>query len=185
MDGSDSPSRRSPTAKYTHGCCCCGRLQLWLLLLLWPITTRPVVYETVRSCMASCRLTTSRCTLDVVLLRETSAQSAMLVNKATRWCLGFVDVPRPWQARVHAIGAAIHLRMVMLSCIGEVLCTAADGAMRGDSLRASQGLNLCKSLTGLLGPDALPTATARKCHISTGLALVWVAPCHDACLSCL
>ena len=80
--------------KHTHGCCCCGRLQLWLLLL-WPITARPVLYETVRSCMASCRLTTSRCTLDVVLLREMSAQPTMLVNKATRWCLGFVDVPRP------------------------------------------------------------------------------------------
>ena len=138
-----------------------------------------------RFCSASCRLTTSRCMLDVVLLRETSAQPAMLVNKATRWCLGFVDVPRPWQARVHAIGAAIHLRMVMLSCIGEVLCTAADGAMRGDSLRASQSLNLCKSLTELLGLEALPTARARKCHISSGLALVWVAPCHDACMSCL
>ena len=62
------------------------------LLLLWPITTRPVVYKTVRSCTASCRLTTSRCMLDVVLLREMSAQPAMLVNKATRWCLGFVDV---------------------------------------------------------------------------------------------
>ena len=135
--------------------------------------------------MASCRLTTSRCTLDVVLLRETSAQPAMLVNKATRWCLGFVDGLRPQQARVHAIGAAIHLSMVMPSCIGEVLCTAVDGAVCGDSLRDSQSLNLCKSLTGLLGSDALPTATARKCHISTGLALVWVAPCHDACLSCL
>ena len=71
--------------------------------------------------------------LDVVLLRETLAQPAMLVNKAARWCLGFVDVPRPQQTHVHAIAAAIHLSMVMLSCIGEVLCTAADGAMRGDS----------------------------------------------------
>ena len=81
----------------------------------------------------------------------------MLVNKATRWCLGFVDVPWPWKARVHAIGAAIHLRMVMLSCIGEVLCTAADGAMCGDSLRASQCLSFCNSLTRLLGFYALPT----------------------------
>ena len=103
----------------------------------------------------------------------------MLVNKATRWYLGFVDVLRPQQARVHAIGAAIHLRMVMLSCIGEVLCTAADGAMRGDSLCASQGFNLSKPLTVLLGPDALPIASARKCHISSGLALVWVALRHD------
>ena len=87
-----------------------------------------------------------------------------------------MDVLRSQQARVHAIGAAIQLSMVVLSCIGEVLCTAADGAMRGDSFRASQGFNLGKPLTGLLGPDALPTATARKCHISSGLALVWVAP---------
>ena len=72
-----------------------------------------------------------------VLLRETLAQLAMLVNKAARWCLGFVDVLRSRQARVHTIGAAIHFSMVMLFCIGEVLCAAADGAMRGDSLRAS------------------------------------------------
>ena len=74
---------------------------------------------------------------EVVLLRETLAQLAMLVNKAARWCLGFVDVLRSQQARVHTIGAAIHFSMVMLLCIGEVLCAAADGAMRGDSLRAS------------------------------------------------
>ena len=66
--------------KHTHGCCCCGRLQLWLLLL-WAITTQPMVYETVRSCTASCRLTTSRCMLDVVLLRQSLSQPAMLVNK--------------------------------------------------------------------------------------------------------
>ena len=123
--------------------------------------------------------------LDVVLLRETLAQPAMLVNKAAQWCLGLVDVLRPQQARVHAIGAAIHLSMVMLSHDGKVLCTAADGAMRGDSWRASQGLNLCKSLTGLFRPHALPTARERKCLISSGLALVWVAPCHDVCMSCL
>ena len=144
-----------------------------------------MVYETVRFCSASCRLTTSRCTLDVVLLRETSAQPAMLVNKATRWCLSFVDGLWSQQARVHAIGAAIHLSMVMPSCIGEVLCTAVDGAMRGDSFRDSQSLNFCKCLTELLGMEALPTARARKCHISSDLALVWVAPCHDACMSCL
>ena len=144
-----------------------------------------MVYETVRFCTASCRLTTARFILDDVELRDTSAQPAMLVNKAARWCLGFVDVLRPQQTRVHAIGAAIHLSMVMPSCIGEVLCTAVDGAMRGDSLRDSQSLNLCKSLTELLGLEALSTARARKCHISSGLALVWVAPCHDACLSCL
>ena len=144
-----------------------------------------MVYETVRSCTASCRLITSRCMLDVVLLRKALAQPAMLVNKATRWCLGFVDVLRPQQSRVHAIGAAIQLSMVLLSCIGEVLCTAADGAMCGDSLRASQSRSLCKTLTGMRGPDALPTARARKCHISSGLTLVWVAPCHDACMSCL
>ena len=63
-----------------------------------------------------------------------------------------------------------------------VLHAAVDGAMRGDSLRASQGLNLCKPLTGLLGPDVLPTATARKCHISSALALVRLALCHDACM---
>ena len=84
--------------------------------------------------------------LDVVLLRETLAQPAMLVNKDTRWCLGFVDVLQPQQSRVHAIGSAIHVSMVVLSCIGEVLCTAVDGAMRGDSLRDSQSLNLCTSL---------------------------------------
>ena len=144
-----------------------------------------MVYETVRSCTASCRLTTSCCMLDVVLLRKALAQPAMLVNKATRRCLGFVDVLRPQQSRVHAIGAAIQLSMVLLSCIGEVLCTAADGAMCGDSLRASHSRSLCKTLTGMRGPDALPTARARKCHISSGLALVWVAPCHDACMSCL
>ena len=144
-----------------------------------------MVYETVRSCTASCRLTTARCMLDAVLLRERSAQPAMLVDNATRRRLGFVDVLRPQQTRVHAIGSAIHLSMVMLSCIGEVLCTAADGAMCGDSLRASQSSNLCKPLTGMRGPDALPTVTARKCRISSGLALVWVAPCHDACMSCL
>ena len=123
--------------------------------------------------------------LDVVLLGEALAQPAMLVNKLTRWCLGFVDALQSQQARVHAIGAAIHFSMVMLSCIGEVRCMAADGAVRGDSFRASQGLNLCKSLTGLLGLDALRTATARKCHISSGLALVWLALCHGACMSCL
>ena len=144
-----------------------------------------MVYETVRSCTASRRLTTSRCMLDVVPLRETSAQHAMLVNKLTLWCFSFVDVLRPQRSRAHAIGSAIHRSMVVYSSDGKVLCTAMDGAVRGDSLRASQGLNLCKSLTGLLGSDALPTATARKCHISAGLALVWVAPCHDACLSCL
>lgn len=83
--------------------------------------------------------------LDIVLLRKALAQPAMLVNKATRWCLGFVEVPRPQQARVHAIGAASQLSMVLLSSIGEVLCTAADGAMCGDSLRASQSCNLCKT----------------------------------------
>ena len=155
------------------------------MLLLWSITTWPVVYETMRFCTASCRLTTARFMLDDVELRETSVQPAMLVNKATRCCLGFVDVLRPQQARVHAIGAAIYLSMVLLSCIGEVLCTAVDGAVRGDSLRASQSSNLCKPLTGMRGPDALPTVTARKCRISSGLALVWVAPCHDACMSCL
>ena len=123
--------------------------------------------------------------LDDVELRETSAQPAMLVNKAIRWCLGFVDVVRPQQARVHAIGAAIHLSIMMHSCIGEVLCTAVDGAMCGDSLRASQSRNLCKTLTGMRGPDALPAARARNRHISSGLALVWVAPCHDVCMSCL
>ena len=71
---------------------------------------------------------------------------------------------------MHAIGAAIHLSMVVLSCIGEVLCTAVDGAMRGDSLRASQDLNLCNSLTVLLEPDAVATARARSCHNSAGLA---------------
>jgi hypothetical protein len=45
--------------------------------------------------------------------------------------------------------------MVMHSCDGAVLCTAADGAMRGDSLRVFQSLNLCKPLTGLLGVEAL------------------------------
>ena len=130
-------------------------------------------------------MTTAHCMLDVVLLRETLAQPAMLVNKSARWCLGFVDVPRPQQTHVHAIGAAIQLSMVMLSCIGEVLCTAADGAMRGDSLRASQSRNLCKSLTGMRGPDALPTATASKCHISSDSALVWCRLSHDACMSCL
>ena len=115
--------------------------------------------------------------LDVVLLRETLAQPAMLVNKASRWCLDFVDVLRPQKTRVHAIGAAIHRSMVMPSCIGEVLCTAVDGAMRGDSLRDSQSLNFCKSLTGLLGLEALPTARAKKCHISSGLTLVWVMMC--------
>ena len=142
-----------------------------------------MVYETVRFCTASCRLTTAHFMLDDVELRETSAQPAMLVNKATRWCLGFVDVLRPQQARVHAIGTASHFSMVMHSCDDAVLRTAADGAMRGDSLRASQGLNLFKSLTGLLGPDAPPTARARRCHISSGLALVWIAPCHDVCAS--
>ena len=63
-----------------------------------------------------------------------------------------------------------------------VLCTAVDGAMHGDSLRASQGLNICKPLTGLLGPDALPTATARNSHTSSALALVWLALWHDACM---
>ena len=86
---------------------------------------------------------------------------------------------------MHAIGAAIQLSMVMLSCIGEVLCTAANGAMCGDSLRASRSLNFCVPLTRMRGPDALPTARARKCHISCGLALVWLALCHDACMSCL
>ena len=103
----------------------------------------------------------------------------MLVNEAAQWYLGFVDVLRPQQARVHAIGAAIHLSMVMPSCIGEVLCTAVDGAMRGDSLRASQGLSLCKPLTIMRGSDALPTTTGRNCHISSALALVWVALRHD------
>ena len=170
--------------KHTHGSCCCGRLQLWLLLLWW-ITTRPVVYEMVRFCTASCRLTTAHCMLDDVELRETSAQPAMLVNKATRWCLGFVDVLRPQQARVHAIGAAIHHAEVMLSCNGEVLCTAADGAMHGDSLCASQSRNLCKVLTEMRGPDTIPTATASKCHISSDSALVWCRLSHDACMSCL
>ena len=73
---------------------------------------------------------------------------------------------------MHTIGAAIHFSMVMLSCIGDVLCTAVDGAMYGDSFRASQGLNLCKPLTRLLGSDGLSTTRARKCHISSGLALV-------------
>ena len=123
--------------------------------------------------------------LDVVLLRETLAQPAMLVNKGSRWCLDFVDVLRPQQTRVHPIGATIHLSMVMLSCIGEVLCMAADGAMRSDSLRASQSRNLCKPLTGMRGPDALPTATASKCHISSNLALVWCRLSRDACMSCL
>ena len=154
-------------------------------MLLWPITTRPVVYETVRSCTASCRLTTSRCMLDVVLLREMSVQPVMLVNKVTQWCLGAVDVPRPQQARVHDIGAAIHLTMVMLSCDGEVLCTAADGAMCGDSLCASQGLNLCKPLAGLFGPDTPPAATARYSHISSDWALVWLAQWHDEGMSCV
>ena len=71
--------------------------------------------------------------LEVVLLRETSAQPATLMNKGTRWRLGFADVLRPQQARVHAIGASVYLSMVMLSRDGKVLCTAADGAMRGDS----------------------------------------------------
>ena len=110
--------------------------------------------------------------LDVVLLRETSAQPTMLDHKGTWWRLGFVNVLRSQQARVHAIGAAIHLSMVMLSHDGKVLCTAADGAMRGDSWLASQGLNHCNSFTGLLGPDALPTARERNCLISSGLALV-------------
>ena len=123
--------------------------------------------------------------LDVVLLREMLAQPAMLVNKASRWCLDFVDVLRPQQTRVHAIGAAIQLGVVMLSCIGKVLCTAADGAMCSDSLRASQSRNLCKPLTGMRGLDALPTATARKCHDSSDLALVWCRLSHDACMSCL
>ena len=65
-----------------------------------------------------------------------------------------------------------------------VLGTAADGAMRGDSFRASQGFNLGKPLTGLLGPDALPTATARKCSNSSGMALALIATCHDARASC-
>ena len=120
--------------------------------------------------------------LDVVPLRKALAQPAMLVNKVARWCLGFVEVLRSQLARVHAIGAAIQLSVVMLSCNGEVLCTAADGAKRGDSLRASQGLNLwlCKSLTGVRGPDTLPTARARKCHILSASALVWVTLWHDA-----
>ena len=128
------------------------------------------------------------CALFIITLssqESESAQPAMLVNKATRWCLGFVNVLRPQQARVHAIGAALHLSMVMLSCIGEVLSTAADGAMCGDSLRASQSCNLCKALTGMRGLDALPTATARKCHDSSDLALVWCRLSHDACMSCL
>ena len=79
----------------------------------------------------------------------------------------------------------MNLSMGILSRDGKVLCTAADGAMRGDSWHASQGLNLCKSLTGLFRPDALPTATERKCLISSGLALVWVAPWHDVRMSCL
>ena len=123
--------------------------------------------------------------LDVVLLREVFVQLAILVNKVSRWCLGFVDVLQSQQARVHAIGAAIHLSLVMPSCIGEVLCTGVDGAMRGDSLRDSQSRSLCKSLTGMRGPDALPTATARKCHISSGLALVWCRLSYDVCMSCL
>ena len=123
--------------------------------------------------------------LDDVELRETSAQPTMLVNKATRWCLGFVDGLRSQQARVHAIGAAIHLSMVMLSHDGKVLCTAADGAMRGDSLRASQSRNLCKPLTGMRGPDALPTATASKCRISSALALGWCRLSHVVCMPCL
>ena len=72
-----------------------------------------------------------------------------------------------------------------LSGAAAVLCTAVDGAMRGDSFRASQRLNLCKPLTGLLGLDALPTVTAKNSHISSGLALVWVAPWHDVRMSCL
>ena len=144
-----------------------------------------MVYETVRSCTASCRLTTSCCMLDVVLLRKASAQPAMLVNKLTWWCLGFVDVLQSQQARVYAIGTAIHLSTVLLSCIGEVRCTAADGAMHGDSLCASQSRNLCNPLTGMHGLDTLPSATARKCHNSSDLALVWCRLSHDACMSCL
>ena len=144
-----------------------------------------MVYETMRFCTAPCRLTTAHFMLDDVELRETSAQPAMLVNKATRWCLGFVDVLRPQQARVHAIGAAIQLSMVLLSCIGEVRCTAADEAMRGDSLRASQSRNLCKPLTGMRASDTLPTATARKCHISSDLALGWCRLPHVVCMPCL
>ena len=123
--------------------------------------------------------------LDVVPLRETSAQHAMLVNKLTLWCFSFVDVLRPQRARAHTIGSAIHLSMVVYSSDGKVLCTAMDGAVRGDGFRASQGLNLCKPLAGLLRPDALPAATARQCHISSGLALVRLAPRHDACMSCV
>ena len=80
--------------KHIHGCRCCGWLQVWLLLL-WAITTRPVVYETVRSCSASCRLTTARCMLDVVLLRETLAQPTMLVKPAAWIFLPRTPVPAP------------------------------------------------------------------------------------------
>ena len=120
--------------------------------------------------------------LDVVLLRKALAQPAMLVNKVARWCLGFVDVPQPQKARVHAIGAASQPSMVLLSCNGMVLCTAADGAMRGDSLRASQSCNLCKPLTGMRGPDALPTAPARMRRISSDLALGWCRLSHVVCM---
>ena len=117
--------------------------------------------------------------LDVVLLRETLAQPAMLVNKLTRWCLSLGNVLWPQKARVHAVGAAIHLILMVLSCDGEVLCMEVDGAMRGDSLRASEGRNLCKPLTGLLVPDTLPTATSRKCLISSGVSLALLASWHD------
>ena len=88
----------------------------------------------------------------------------------------------PW-SRVHASGAAVHLAMVDLSHVGEVLHGAVDEAMRGDGVQASHSLNLCKSLTVLLRPDAVATTRARSRHSSAGLACVELERCHDARVS--
>ena len=143
-----------------------------------------MVYEMVRSSTASCWLTTFHCTLTVVVLQKALAQHAMLVEELN-WCaLGSVDVQQLQKARANGIGAAVHLRMDTLSCDGEVLCTAVDGAMHGYGFRASYSFNLCKSSTVLPTPGALSTAAARKRRNSSAMALVELAMCHYARVLC-
>ena len=86
---------------------------------------------------------------------------------------------------MHASGSAVHLAMVERSHVGEVLNGAVDEAMRGDGVQAPHSLNLCKSLTVLLGTDAVATDRARSRHNSAGLACVQLERCHDARVSCV
>ena len=109
-------------------------------------------------------------TTGAVLRSRLPRGPATMVNELTVSCFGLVDVLLYQQTRVHASGAAVYLAILELSRDGKVRHGAVDEAMRGDGVQASRSLNRCKSLTVLLGPDAVATARARSRHNSAGLA---------------